>query len=146
MAIKVKPMARIVEKWQAGSSAGSADYAANSVAAASDYGAKAGAAQAAWKAGVIGPGADARYAANTRGKGQAKYARKIASVGAARYAEGVSNAGQDYSAGFSPYVQVLQGLTTPARGPRGSPGNQAISAAVAKALHDRRVGQTGAGR
>jgi len=146
MAIKVKPMDRIVQKWQAGAGAGSADYAANSIAAAGDYGARTGASQAAWKAGVNGPGADTRFAANARGKGQQKYARKIGLVGSARYSEGVANAGPEYAAGFAPYVQVMQGLTTPARGPRGSAGNQAISAAVAKALHDRRVGQTAAGR
>ena len=146
MAIKVKPMARIVERWQQGANLGSADYARNAVAAAAEYGAKAAAGQAAWKAGVNGPGADTRFATNVRGRGQTRYARKINAVGQSRYAEGVANGGDAYQEGFAPYAQLLAGLTPPARGPRGAPANKAIASFVSDALHNRRIGQTGAGR
>ena len=146
MAIKVKPMSTIVEHWKAGAQQGSADYVLNTVAAAGDYGMKTAAAGAAWKSGVNGPGADTRFVNNVRSKGQAKFARKVQAVGATRYSEGVNTAAQDYQDGFGPYVQVLTGLTLPARGPRGSPGNKAIAGFVSDALHNRRIGQTGAGR
>jgi hypothetical protein len=146
MAIKVNPMARIVERCQAGAQQGSADYAANAIAAAGDYGTRTAASGAAWKAGVNGPGTDTRFMANVRGKGQAKYSRKISAVGASRFAEGVANGGQEYQAGFAPYADLLRGLTPPGRGPRGSPANKAIAAFVSDALHARRVGLTAAGR
>lgn len=144
MAIKTKSMDRIVEKWQAGASASSAEYARNAQAAAGDYGTNTGASGAAWKSGVNGPGADTRFAANARGKGAAKYARKIAAVGQARYSEGVSTAGQEMREGFGPYLGVIQGLTLPARGPRGAAGNKARSNAVQDALHNRRLGSAAA--
>lgn len=146
MAIKVKPIDKIISNWQAGAQQGAADYAANAVAAAGTYAANAGAAQASWKSGVNMGGADARYGANVRGKGQAKYARKIQSVGAARFSEGVSAGGQDMREGFQPYLDVIAGLSLPARGPRGAAGNKARSNAVQDALHNRRIGQSGAGR
>lgn len=146
MAINVKPMDRVVERWKSGAALGATDYARNAVAAQGSYASKAGASAAAWKAGVNGPGADARFSANTRGKGATKYARKIQAVGQSRFAEGVNAGGQDYQEGFSPYLQLLSGLSLPARGPRGSPGNKAIAALVSDALHARRIGQAAAGR
>ena len=146
MALKVKSPSESVRKWQANSAAESAAYARESQAAAGSYGTNTGNAEQSFKSAVAAPGVSERFARNARGKGQQKYARKIAAVGEQRYTEGVSTSGQDYTEGTAPYVAVLQGLSLPARGPRGAATNKARSNAVQDALHARRVGSAAAGR
>ena len=92
-----------------------------------------------FQAAVTGAGVAGRIRANVSGRGSQRYPAKIMAVGQARFSQGVAAAGNDYSTGFQPYLSVIQGITLPAKGPRGDPRNYQRVNAVGDALHAARV-------
>lgn len=68
-----------------------------------------------------------------------KWQRRALELGPARFAQGVSASGDAYQTGYEPYRQTIANLRLPPRGPAGDPRNLDRVAAVAKALHDRKL-------
>lgn len=66
--------------------------------------------------------------------------QQAATLGPARYEQGVAVAGNKYEQAVAPYLDTIQALNLPPRGPKGDPANMARAAAVAKALHDKKKG------
>lgn len=144
MAIKVRSNGA-AERWANRSAGASQEYVQGAVGAGSDWLNAAAAAAPNYRAAVTAGGVEQRFAAGVRKAGAGKYTNRIQSVGAGRFSEGVNGGKDAYTSGVAPYTSVLQGLTLPARQPRGSAGNNARTTAVANALAARRLAQSGAG-
>ena len=140
MAIKVKPAAEAVRKFTQRGAAAAADYQAGVQAAAQDWQTNTAGSAENYAAGVqdaIGRGAFAKGVAKAGGS---KYAQKAGTIGARRFPEGVREAGPDFEAGVTPYLQTIAALTLPPRRPKGDPANFARVQAVGEALRRRKLG------
>lgn len=135
----IKPLDRINAKWQRVTSAAGAEYEDGVRNPSADWKANTLAATAAYKTGVQTSIAKDSFAKGVTAVGTAKWQANAIAKGPTRFAQGVSLAIDSYSAGFAPYRQVIQGLTLPARGPKGDPSNINRVAIVAKALHDKKL-------
>lgn len=137
MPIRLKPTARIVEKYTARAAAAQGDYRDGIANPKRDQAEAAAASADTYAAGVQEAIADNRFQKGVQAAGTAKWARKSADVGAARYPQGVQAAKSDYQAGVEPFLQTIAGLDLPPRAPRGSPQNIERVARVNAALRAR---------
>lgn len=144
MAIKVRS-AGAADRWANRAAGASEDYKKGAMEAGGDWANNAAAAASTYRAAVAAGGIENRFANGVRKAGAGKYTQRVNTVGAARYSEGVNTSKDAYNSGVGPYLQVIQGLTLPARQLRGSAANNARSTAVSNALAARRVAQSGAG-
>ena len=71
--------------------------------------------------------------------GTAKWQKGATTKGPQRWSQGVQVGEDDYEAGFAPFRDVINNTTLPPRFPAGDPRNIERTAAMAKALHDRRI-------
>ena len=136
---QVKSLDRIGAKWTRVTSAAGAEYEEGVRNPTKDWKTETGNANAAYKAGLQKSIADDRFKKGVDAAGTSKWQDMAIAKGPSRFAQGVSIAGDAYTAGFSPYRAVLQGLTLPPRGAKGDPSNINRVAVVAKALHDKKV-------
>ena len=139
MPIKVRSAAEIAEKYAAVTPGRQSYYEAGVEGAGDDWARNTQAAAPNFKAAVMAGDIDKRFSGGVRRAGAEKYNRKVAAVGGSRYSSGVIAGVEDYQRGIEPYLQVLAGLTLPARAPRGSDANDARFVAVRKALAAKRV-------
>jgi len=140
MAIKVKDAATSSRKFTQRAAAAAADYQAGVQAAGQDWQTATSASAENYAAGVqeaIGRGAFARGVAKA---GAAKYSAKAGTIGARRFPEGVREAGPDFEAGVTPYLQTIAAITLPPRRPKGDPANFARVQAIGEALRRRKLG------
>ncbi len=79
------------------------------------------------------------FQAGVEQAGTEKWKRKSLGKGADRFASGVSDAEKDYSTAVGPYLDAIEGVKLPPRGPKGDPKNIARVAAIAKALRDQKL-------
>lgn len=120
-------------------------YATRAKNAAGDYRDGVTGAGAAWESGAAAAkdsysqGVQAAisrdaFSKGIRASGGAHYAARASKLGADRYAGGV-DAGKDrWAQNTQPYLQAVQGIQYPPRGPRRSPANQQRSQIVATTL------------
>jgi hypothetical protein len=139
MAIQVKDVTSSAAKFVQRAQAAAPDYQKGVQGAGGHWQAQASAANDTYVAGVTAAANAGRYRSGVANKAS-KYESNAAGKGAQRYPQGVAQAGPNWSAGFSPYAAVLQGLTTPPRRPKGDPSNYQISQAVGDALHKKKLG------
>lgn len=93
-----------------------------------------------WSRGVQEAASEGRFGSGVAEAGDDKWRRKTLSLGPSRYSSGVRESQDEYTAGFQPYAQVLEGLSLSPRGPRGDiDTNIQRVREVATALHDARV-------
>jgi len=140
MAIKVKDAATSSRKFTQRAAAAAADYQAGVQAAGQDWQTNTAAAAENFAAGVqeaIGRGAFAR---GVQKAGGAKYSLKAGTIGARRFPEGVREAGPDFEAGVTPYLQTIAAITLPPRRPKGDPANFLRVQAIGEALRRRKLG------
>jgi len=90
-------------------------------------------------AGVNAANARHAFAAGVRKAGDEKWSRKAIAVGVSRFGPGAAAAQPDFEAGFGKYHAILGSLQVKARGPKGDPGNYAISQAIGDALHKAKL-------
>jgi hypothetical protein len=140
MALKVKDAASSASKFVARAQAAGPAYQAGVQGAGDMWQANSTAAEASFGAGVTAAVSAKRYSRGVQKAGAAKYVSKASGVGAARYPQGVANAGPAWQQGVQPYLDTLAGITLPPRAPRGDPGNVQRVAAVAAALHAKKIG------
>ena len=146
MAITVKDLTASSAKWSERASSASDEYAKNAVASQDAWGRNTQASEANYRAGISQANIGTRFARGVaRALAAGKYARKIEAVGGSRFATGVQGAGGDWSTGFGPYHTALQGISLPARRPRGDAANIQRVAAIASTLHARRLALLGSG-
>lgn len=146
MGLLVKDLAVSSTKWSERASGAADEYAKNASASQDTWGRNTQAAEANYRAGISAGNIGTRFA---RGVAKAlaagKYSRKIDAVGGSRFSSGVQGASQDWSTGFAPYHTALQGISLPARRPRGDAANIQRVAAIASTLHARRLAMLGSG-
>jgi hypothetical protein len=82
------------------------------------------------------------YAQGIRKAGDAKWQSKAAGKGAARFGPGVAEAESDYASAVAPYLNAINALTLPARGPKGDPRNLERVRVINQALHQLRTQQS----
>lgn len=139
MAITLKPIEAIADKWSKRAGAASPDYATGVAQPAKDWGRESIAGANAWQQGVNEAVAGGRFARGVAKAGTAKWQAKSTTLGAQRYSSGVSASKGDYSAGFAPFAQVITSVALPEKGARGASGNLERVRAVADALHAKRI-------
>ena len=139
MAVKVKPLSEIAEKYATVTPKRSAEYEkgiARTNAAEFESAAKAG--EDNFQSAMTDVIAESRRLKGLEGSG-AKWKRNAAERGPANFRNSTSKAGPDFEAGFKPYLDVIAGLTLPPKGPAGSPENIDRVAAIAAALHAKKI-------
>lgn len=131
--IQIKPIDQIVKKWQTRAGGAGADYVSGVQNPRRPQAQTAAAAAQSWATGVQQAVTNGTYAKNVVAASD-KYMRNATGKGAQRYPSGITAAAPDFQTGLTPYLSVLSNLQLPPRLPRGDPGNNARSAAVAAAL------------
>lgn len=142
MAIKVKDATASATKFQNNASLAGTAYTNGVQGAGPTWQANTAAAANTWQQGVQQAAQEGRFAAGVNNAAQQKYTARAATVGPGRYTAGVQTAGPAWQAGTAPYLQVLAGLTLPARQPKGSPANNARVQMVTAALRAKKTGQS----
>ena len=137
--ISVRSAQEVADKWAEVTPGRSSYYEEAAPAAGAEWEANTVAAGGTYKAGISVAGIEKRFVGGVKRAGAAKFSRKVKDVGVARYGPGVAAAKGDMASGVAPYIDVLEGLEIPDRGPRGSPGNYAIVEKVGSALHKKRL-------
>jgi hypothetical protein len=92
-----------------------------------------------YKAGITKAIAENRFTKGVQKAGNAKWQKNALEKGPTRWAQGVAVSADAYQNGFAPYASVIAGLTLPKRGPKGDPTNINRVAAVANALHAKKL-------
>lgn len=130
---------RISEKWKRKSAASQQDYADGVANTSADWAGLTTNAAAAYNAGIQASLAARRFESGVAKAGTAKWKSQTIAKGPARWTQGIDLSGDNYIRGFTPYAQVIQGLSLPPRGPRGAAQNYNRSLVLGKALNDKRT-------
>src|SRR6266566_3893929 len=125
--VAVKPLGDIARKWADVTPGRASFYEAGVRSPKKPWAAAAAAAEANQIAGVNAASARKAFSAGVRKAGDEKWSRKALAVGVSRFGPGAAAAQPDFEAGFGKYHAVLSSLQVKARGPKGDPGNYAIS-------------------
>lgn len=136
----VKSASDSAAKWSRNASNASGDYKKGVQAPKRSWAQATADSAEAWQQGVTEAASRGAFESGVAAAGDSKWQRKSVQVGAQRYSSGVQAAKGDYQAGFAPYAAVIEGVTLPPRGPKGSPGNYQRTQAIGTALHDAKTG------
>ena len=139
--MQVKDAATVANKWATRAGAAGADYAAGVNSTTKDWATDTANAAPTWAAGVQAAAANNSFAKGVTTAGTAKWKTKAANTGAARYPQGVAAAKSYFQNGIQNVLNVLSGLTLPARGPKGDPANINRVTTVTTALRKMKLGQ-----
>lgn len=140
MALQVKPIDKIVAKWQSRASGASADYTAGVQSPRRGWHDSTKAAETAYNAGVQAGIARGAFGKGVDSAGDSKWKDRASTLGSQRYPGGISAAAPAFQKGFGKFVPVLQGLDLSPRGPKGSAQNYDRAAKVGAALHAAKIG------
>jgi len=136
----IKSSAEIARKWADVTPRRDADYKAGVSAPVRDWATEAAAAEDRYDAGVSEAIARKAFGKGVRDAGSQKWQRGALEKGANRWGPGVRAAQPDYEKGFAPFRDVIETVTLPPRRRTGDPANIERVAAIASALHSRKVG------
>jgi hypothetical protein len=138
--LKVKDIAKSAAKFVSRAGVAGPDYTAGVQAAGTSQYDNALAAKANWGAGVQAAVANDSFSKGLTKVGPQKWITNATNKGAKNYPAGVAQAQSAYSAGVTPFFQVLANLNLTQRFPRGDPRNQQRSVDVQVALHKAKTG------
>lgn len=136
----IKPMSQIVEKWGRNAAQAGDSYREGIQNPRRPWAAATTAADEARKEGLAAADARDAFRKGVEEAGDTKWKDRASKLGPARFRQGVQVAKPDYQKGFGRYHSVIQGVTLPPRGPKGSPENIDRVRAIAEALHAEKVG------
>jgi hypothetical protein len=145
VALTVKSIEKSSTKWAENASRSATEYATNAAAAADDWARKTAAGTDNYAQAITAAGIKERFRRGVVAAGAAKYARKINDVAKDRFGPGVAAAKTDYTAGATPYYQLLAALSLSARKPKGDPANYNRVSEVGKAENAKRLALLGMG-
>jgi len=140
-AIRIKDTGSLAKKFVQRASAAQGDYTDGVKQAGGDWEANTKAAEDNYAQGVTAAIGDKRFGRGVAAAGAGKYVARASTLGAQRYPSGVGAAEGDWAKGAQPYLQALASMTLPPRRPKGDPGNQARSNAVASMQRAMKVGK-----
>jgi len=135
-----KVRANAGSRWARKAAGASEDYASGVQSPRADWQASTLAAAPAQAAGVQAAIARGSFARGVQAAGTAKWQSRAVKLGTSRFAQGVSEGVSDYEKGVAPFLQVIEGVTLPPRGPKGDPRNLERVKAIATALRAKKVG------
>jgi hypothetical protein len=138
---RVRPGA--AERWVRRASAAAQDYQAGIENPRQSWQQAASQARENWAQGVQQAVQGNRYATGVQRAGDEKWRRKAIAKGVSRYGPGVAEAQNDYAAAVAPYLQTIESLSLPPRGPKGDPRNLERVRVIAQALRNRKLGGGG---
>ncbi len=141
MAISIKPLDQISQKWldvaggagsfyEAGIAAPRRPWASSTLLAAPNF-----------RAAVQAANIQALFERGVRDAGDAKWASRAKELGVSRYSQGIAIAEDAYTSGFAPYHSAISRIDLPKRQPRGSDANMDRVRVIARELHAIRVGR-----
>ncbi len=136
---KIRSAADIAAKWATVTPARAAEYAKGVANPKEDWMSETVAAKAAYEEGIKAALARDAFSKGVRKAGTEKWAARATTLGAERFGPGVAAAGPAYAEGFSPYRDVIERTTLPARGPVGSDANYERVKTMGKALHSKKI-------
>jgi len=137
--MEIKPLSLIAEKWGQNAARSGDSYRQGVSNPRRSWSAAAAASDEARKQGLADADARNAFVEGVNKAGDTKWKTNATILGPARFRQGVENAKPAFNAGFSKFHSVIQGVTLPPRGPKGSPENIDRVRAVAEALHTARV-------
>ena len=135
----IKSVGDIASKWARVTPARAADYKAGVENPKRDWAEAATAAEGVYKQAVVEAANAGRYGKGIEKAGTAKWKHGATTKGPSRFAAGVALGKDAYLKGFAPYQEVIANTSLPARGPKGDPANLQRVAAIATALHDKKI-------
>lgn len=133
--------ARTAQKWARVTPTRTQDYVEGVQAPAVDWQQATSAAQGNYEQGVQQAIAGKRFGKGVAAAGSGKWQSKALQKGGVRWGPGVQEAAPDYQSGFSPFADVINRTTLPARFPKGDPRNIQRVAAIATALSTAKRGR-----
>lgn len=136
---EIRPMDVIGEKWSRVTPQRRPDYEYGIQNPRRDWAEAASAANDSWKSGVAAAAAADRFGKGVKKVGTSKWKDRSIKKGPSRFAEGVIIGRPDYQKAFAPFADTIKGTTLPARFPKGDPRNIERVAAIATALHNKRL-------
>lgn len=139
MALAVKSLTDITEKWRRRVQGAGPDYQKGVATTTKDWAENTAAAEDSYNTGVQEAIAAGRFGRGVREAGTGKWRQKIQAVGITRWPQGVAAAGDDFQKGFAPYREALERIDLPPRMPRGHPDNINRVAIIATTLHELRT-------
>lgn len=142
MAIRIKDVQSIANKFVQRAQGASNDYASGVQGAGQDWQTNALAAEGNYEAGVQQALADKRYGKGVSDAGAAKYVDNATKLGPQRFQTGVAQAQGAYAKGAGKHLDMMRNLNLPPRGPKGSPQNQQRAQAVAAANRALKLGKS----
>ncbi len=133
MAIRIKPVEQLKEKYASRAGAAGGDYKAGIDNPRRDQASAALAAVDSYNVGVQASITAGSFAKGVTEAGTEKWKRKSSGVGAQRYPQGAAAAKDDWAKGAKPVLDAIASVDLPPRGPRGTPSNIQRVVAVAEA-------------
>jgi len=139
---KTKGVTNTVDKWQRRSSVAAPDYinGVQNPRIPWDQAAKAG--EANYKAAVTMAATEGRFGKGITRVGNEKWTKGATQKGPARFVEGVSVGAPNFQDRIQQVLTTIEGVTLPARGPKGSPQNYQRITPIGEALR-RAFGKSG---
>jgi hypothetical protein len=139
---KTKGVTNTVDKWQRRSAVAAPDYTngVNNPRVPWDQATKA--AEANYRAGVTQAATEGRFGKGVARVGNEKWVKGATVKGPARFVEGVTVGAPNFQDRINQVLTTIEGVTLPARGPKGSPQNYQRITPIGEALR-RAFGKSG---
>lgn len=135
----VKALDRISAKWARVAAVSEEEYRNGIENPRKDWATETAKAEASYKTGVTQAATAGRFGKGVKRVGTSKWRDNSLQKGPSRWSQGISLSTLAYEKGFAPFRDALERLKLPERGPKGDPKNIQRVAAVAKALHDKKL-------
>ncbi len=143
MPIAIKDVSTLQAKYLSRGSSAVNEYKAGINTPKNPQSASAIAAADRWQQTLAAPETKTRFIANLRKAGDAGWQAGALGKGANNYPAGITRGAPKWGLNVQPYLQVIAGLSLPAKGVRGNSANIARVAAVADALHAKKLSMSG---
>lgn len=137
--VKVKSVDEIVKKWSEVTPGRSAYYEAGVRNPREDWAAATARAKDAWSSGIQQAISENRFERGVKKAGTQKWQKGAVEKGVRRWADGIRVATDEYQTGIAPFIDTISRLALPERGAKGDPRNIERVAAIAKALHKKKL-------
>ncbi len=144
MAIKVKSASAAAEKFASRAAGAGKDYESGVKNPKRSWADATANSAAAYEGGIQQAIGEKRFENGVRSAGDQKYLNGAVNKGVGRYGQGVAAAKNDYAQGVAPYLQTIENIDLPARGPRGSAQNIQRVSVIADSLNKQRLALKGA--
>lgn len=138
---QVPSIARVAAKWARRAGSAGAEYEEGVRSTTKDWAANTAAAEKNFVAGVTAAANAGRFGRGVQKAGNARWKRNASEKGPMRFSQGVQLAEGDYAGQMGPVLEAISRIDLPLKGIRGSDANIGRVAALAKGLHQLRVGK-----